>query len=389
MSRILNRQRQLAEQGRLRLGYMTEGRNNKMRPVGSETWIVTSHSEEYVRAAAGLWGGTVEQWQPQGNGAQQWRVFTEARQIDAILPPGDPLTQAYEMWNRGGCQRRCDGLTEQFSGSPCICLAEYGDRWFENDPTKVCVSKSRLKVILPEMPGLGAWRVETGSFYATDEIAGIVDAIRAAVGEQQLVPVRLRIEHRTRVAAGQTKQFMLPMVELRGATAGQILSGVVERQALASANQRQAIEASRPAIESGEQPSIEDAVANRTTVEDLRSLWELLSGQGRLDDRAKALITARVEELKAAAAESQPYTDPWASEQPAQPLTETPAAPGAAEQDPDAIWQQILTEAGKQGMTLPQVEQHFASRNAGLKPDSASAGELAYYLNELRKDAAA
>jgi hypothetical protein len=64
VTRILNRRRQLAEQGRLRLGYTAQASNGKTRPVASATWVVTSHSQEYVEAAAALWGGSVERWQP-------------------------------------------------------------------------------------------------------------------------------------------------------------------------------------------------------------------------------------------------------------------------------------------------------------------------------------
>src|SRR4051812_41578546 len=111
MSRLINRQRQLAEQGRLRLGYTVPipDKPGKSRPVRSETWILTSHSREHIDHAAQMWGGDVEEWQPMGNGSKQWRVITHAKAIDAILPPGDPLTQAYETWSKGGCQRRCDG----------------------------------------------------------------------------------------------------------------------------------------------------------------------------------------------------------------------------------------------------------------------------------------
>lgn len=169
-SRIRTAQKQARELGRLRTGYSVPNQDPKKRPrpVKSKTWVLSSHAEHYVTAAAEAWGGKVERWQPQGNGAPQFRVITEAEQIEAILPPGDPLSQANEMWNKGGCVRRCDGQTEQISRHPCLCLSEHGPEWhllrqdlYTKD--KVCAATSRLNVVLPDMPDVGVWRVETHS----------------------------------------------------------------------------------------------------------------------------------------------------------------------------------------------------------------------------------
>jgi hypothetical protein len=173
-SRIITLQRQARELGRLRTGYSVPNEDPKKRPraVRSQTWIISSHAEHYVQAAAEVWGGKVEKWQPQGNGAAQWRVITEAPSLDAILPPGDPLSQAYETWSAGGAQRRCDGMTETLSDSPCLCRAQWGENFHEVAPRdRACKMTTRLNVILPEMPDIGAWRVETHSYHAANEIA--------------------------------------------------------------------------------------------------------------------------------------------------------------------------------------------------------------------------
>ena len=51
MSRILNRQRQLAEAGRLRLGLTVQSSNGRTRPTRSETWIFTSPDKTKADAA--------------------------------------------------------------------------------------------------------------------------------------------------------------------------------------------------------------------------------------------------------------------------------------------------------------------------------------------------
>ena len=341
----------------MRLGYTTEAKNGKTRPVASATWIITSHSQDHVDAAAALWGGTVEHWQPMGNGAQQWRVISQAHTIDAILPPGEPLMQAYELWSKGGCQRRCDGVTEQFTGAPCICMAHFGDQWYEQPKGTVCDTKSRLKVILPDMPGMGAWRVETGSFYAADEMAGMIDVIRGTVGDQALIPIRLRIEPRTRIAGGQTKQFVVPVLELRGVTAGELLGGTFAGIAsVESAKQQKAI-----GTGNGDMQKIAELYLERarqcTDMEAVAKLWHEAKDSGHLTNYLEDELRKIVETLKPA---------------------ESPVSG-----DPEVLWQQILTITGEQGMSLSDVEEEFARINEGVTTEHAGAAEMQKYLDHL------
>lgn len=368
MSRILNRQRQLAEQGRIRLGYTTQTKGGKTYPKASHTFILTSHSREHIETAAQLWGGDVEEWQPQGNGAKQWRVITKANTIDAILPPGDPLSQAYELWNRGGCVRRCDGITEQLSGSPCPCFAQHGENWHEQRQGTVCDSKSRLKVLLTDMPGLGSWRLETGSYYATDEIAGMVDVIRGAVGEATMVPVRLRIEPRTRIAGGETKQFVVPVLELRGVTAGELVTGTY--------GGIKAIDASatdeRAAIESTPTPARDWAALAEacTTLQEVRDLWKEASDAGALDDALKDTLGEAAQRLTPT------------------PAPEQVAEEAQAEPDPDATWHQILKAHGERGDSTDAVREAFTIWSKGIAPEDADGFGLHDYLTHLQGGAA-
>lgn len=353
--RILTLQRQARELGRLRTGY-TDTSGSKSRPVRSDTWIITSHSEHYILAAAEEFGGRPEKWQPLGAGAAQWRVITEQVAIDAIMPPGDPLSQTNEMWSGGGCQRRCDGVTEQLSDSPCICLAQHGDAWHERPKGTVCSTTTRLNVILPDMPDVGIYRVETHSFYAANEIAAAVDLIRNATGGNAAVPIRLRIEQRQRVANGQTKKFPVVVVELRGATAGQILGGVIpgitaREQAALSAGPARAIEAA---------PSWADLVAGATTREELLAIREQAKQVGADGREVERLCVARAGELGLTAAR--------------------PAAPPA---DPDQLWTRILSSA-PEGWTTGDVEVHFLQVTS-IDPEKATGADMQRYLDEVAR----
>lgn len=379
--RIISMQRQARELGRLRTGY-TDTSGAKPRPVKSETWVITSHAEHYVQGAADAWGGTVEKWQPLGGGAAQWRVITQANALDAILPPGDPLSQSYELWSGGGCARRCDGVTETLSDGPCICRAQHGEDFHEQRKGTVCAATTRLNVFLPEMPDVGVFRVETHSYYAAGEIAGAVDLIRSAVGPDAIIPIRLRIEQRTRKAEGKTKQFPVVVVELRGITTGQVLgASVMGGQELAAQAQREAITAGRPqaavAIEAAavspaapaelDVESVRAAIAAVPDLDSLRAIWPHAKAAGLEDD------------AKARAAQLTPQTQQQAIEQ--APPSSQSAAP--ASDDPDELWSQIL-RAVPENWTSTQVEKDFANFT-GTPADVAGAGDMRAYLMHLKE----
>jgi hypothetical protein len=319
-SRIRTAQKQARELGRLRTGYSIPNDDPKKRPrpVKSKTWVLSSHAEHYVNAAAAAWGGKIERWQPQGNGAPQFRVITEAEQIEAILPPGDPLSQANEMWNKGGCARRCDGETEQISRHPCLCLAEHGPEWhllrqdlYTKD--KVCAATSRLNVVLPDMPDVGVWRVETHSWYAANELAGTVDMVLSGTGGKGLVPVTLRIEPRTRVAGGKTKQFPVVVVEIRGVTTRQALTGPLPTAvALDPAGSSRAV----AAIEAPRHDYLADAEA-ALTVDDVQDVYRAAHAAGHLTDDLIAALKTRADGIKA---ENEKPKDPEPDEDGAYPV---------------------------------------------------------------------
>ncbi|MFJ8855150.1 hypothetical protein [Streptomyces sp. NPDC102437] len=298
-SRLLNIQRRAAEHGRLRTGY-TQGN----RPVKSATWVVTSHSEEHVRKAAELWGGTPETWKPLNSTTAQWRVITQAPSIEALITPGDPLNQYNELWSAGGCQRRCDGETELLSRQPCICLARFGEDWHQQKKGVVCSATSRFNVMLPDLSGMGMWRAETHSFYAAAEWGGMVDMVLAGTDGKGFVPVTLRIEPRQVVREGKTKKFPVVVVELRGVTPRQALAGPMPTaMALDPSGVRAvaAIEAPRPdylALAEG-----------ALTVDDVQDVYRDAHAAGHLNDELVAALKLRAEKLKNPAPEPGPDED--------------------------------------------------------------------------------
>jgi hypothetical protein len=211
---ILDLQRKLMEAGRIRIGQQVTSSNGKSRPAKLGTFRLTSADRLRIEQAAHLYGGTCQPWTaPAG---QQWEVITDSDVLDVIVPPSAmAFSQSYELWSKGGCQRRCDGGTESITEQPCICDPE----------NRECDIHTRLSVMLKDLPGLGVWRLDTQGWYAAAELQGAVDVIQMAAGRGALLPARLRLEQRTvkRPSVG-TRNFAVPVLDI-DITPAQLLGG--------------------------------------------------------------------------------------------------------------------------------------------------------------------
>ncbi|MCC6619445.1 MAG: hypothetical protein IT341_10465 [Chloroflexi bacterium] len=200
---IVDLQRSIREAGRIRIGEKVSGG----RPSKLETFRLTSADRLRIEQAAAAFGGKVTEWEaPAG---KQWQVTTERDSLDVIVPPSDlSFSQAYELWSAGGCQRRCDGVTEQLTQGPCRCDPE----------NRECTPHTRLSVLLPDLPGLGVWRLDTQGWYAARELASVVELLIAAAGRGALLPARLRLEQRStkKQAKGktQTLRYAVPVLDV-------------------------------------------------------------------------------------------------------------------------------------------------------------------------------
>ncbi len=197
---IIDLQRRLVEVGRIRMG-ATVPTATGTRPVKLERWRLTSRDEARLRAAADLFGGSVEPW---GDRPGEHELMTEVDELPIMLMPGQAISQHYEVWSGGGCKRRCDGATEMLSDGPCLC-----------DPdARECKPHTRLSVMLPDVPGLGCWRLDTSGYYAAVELSATVEFLEGATARGVLLPARLRIDQRSILRDGQTKRFAVPVVDV-------------------------------------------------------------------------------------------------------------------------------------------------------------------------------
>lgn len=207
------------ELGRIRIG-ATVVKNEKRIPVKLDTFRFTTPSERNAQLVAELFGGTCQPWEERPG---QWEVITTATEIPVTIPPGHTLTQSYELWSRGGIQRRCDGVTRE-DGAKCVCPAAIGDRMELAAKGQACKPMTRLSVILPDLIDLGVWLIVSGGYNAALELQGAADLLVKAAGADVFLPATLRLEQRSKVTGGQTHNYGVPVLEV-GATIRALVSG--------------------------------------------------------------------------------------------------------------------------------------------------------------------
>lgn len=243
---VLDLQRRSYQSGRIRLGAQVktgkQDRNGKdiMRPVKLDTLRFTSPSRPQVDAAAAAWGGNVVPWDNRGR--REWDVVTKVSEVMVTIPPADAaLSIWYEMWSGGGCQRRCDSQREQRSGGPCLCphasdpddadeadrMARERARLSKLNPPQACALKTRMNVVLPDLPDVGVWRLDTAGFYAAGELLGKAELMELCRDRNLFLPARLWIDHRVDVVGGQTRKYPVPVLEILK-TFRQVATGELE-----------------------------------------------------------------------------------------------------------------------------------------------------------------
>lgn len=335
---ILNLQTRARELGRIRLGQVVATSNGKTRPEKIDRFRFTSYSRELLDQIAKLYGGTVADWNPQGGGAAGFEVLTDAKRVPILVPP-QPVSQWYETWSGGGCQKRCDGVTEVLSDSPCMCSPDPEQR--------ECKPTTRLNVMLRDVPGLGVWRLESHGYYAAVELPAVAEFLARANG---YIPASLVLEERTVKRDGQTRRYMVPAIEVENVTPAQLMAGgVVGMQpGVLTGREPAAIEAPADA------PQWDELIACATTRDELLGIREQAKLAGA-DASIDALLVARAKELGVS------------SEKPV---------------DANELWSRILAGA-PEGSTTADVEIDF-QKVTGVDAAQADAAAMQRYLGAVK-----
>lgn len=359
---IIGLQQALTEAGRIRLGVKVKTQSGGERPAKLDRLRFTSPRCALIEKIAELYGGTVEPWQPP-KGNQQWQVITNTTEVPVMVPPQDPAeSQWFELWSKGGCQRRCDGQKEMISKGACLC---------DPDPVKRdCSMHTRLRVMLEDVPGLGVWRVDTGSYYAAVELPGIATILSQAQG---IIPGRLILDQRTVTRQGKTMNFVVPVLDIAEFTPGQLASGKV--QELIAARRAAAIEGQvRAEIEAGplDYSSLIDAAK---TVEALHGLYQKAEAKGEATPELLAAFQRKADAIRAA----QPQPDVVE----ATVVDPSPGAEPAGEGGGlDELWHQVLEASPWDD--ADELERHFLEL-VGRTSGEASTEDMRKFLAAIEQ----
>lgn len=206
---IIGLQRRFREVGRIRIGITATTRTGKKAPRKIDKFRLTSPDRSVIEAAARTYGGTARPWD--NDGKNEYEVITETNELRIALPPNPAdlgFSQFYEAWAKGFASRRCDGERDDIHDLPCDC----------NPEERICKATTRLTVLLPDIAGLGTWRLESHGYYAAVELGGAIDLIEQLAGVRSIVPARLRLDHREvrRIIDGEAKvfKFVVPVIDL-------------------------------------------------------------------------------------------------------------------------------------------------------------------------------
>jgi hypothetical protein len=217
---IIGLQARVREIGRIRMGKKVPTQNGGSRPAKLDTFRLTCSDRALLECAAALYGGKVEAW-PDMPG--QWQVTIEAEELPFLITP-QPISQAMELWSGGGCVRRCNGQWNQIGDCPCECPVEPDERMELAKNGKACKPTTRFSVMLPQLPGLGVFRLETHGYYAATELGPTAELLLAQAKKGNYIEAYLAIEQRKKVSGGETKVFPVPVIRIRQ-TLQDVLSG--------------------------------------------------------------------------------------------------------------------------------------------------------------------
>jgi len=388
-------QQQQAQVGRIRIGQQVPTSNGKTRPAKLDRFRFTTPSRALADAVAARYGGEATEWKPDGHAAE-FEVVSTATTLPVLVPP-NPVSQWYEMWSGAGCVRRCDGETETISAEGCKCPLDHLERGDLAGKGQACKATTRLKVMLPELPGIGVWRLDTHGYYAAIELPQTADFLGAVTDAGGYIRATLALEERIVKRPGVgIRSFLVPALhvdvtpEALMGGAGTALPGRAT-QAIAAGGMTGPTQQDQAALPVGpsqlEQAAQQfaDQAVQVTDRSMLASLWRTIPAALRTVQVADAhgvlvelgaLFSAHGQALAAAEDAGQQQTTAAA---------DAPASDGGLSED--ELWVEIVSAAA----TLPgdfNVDSDFEQWSGGTKTGAASVEQLQAYLARLQDPAA-
>lgn len=225
--------RRIPRAGKVKLGAKTAKAMTKL-----EAFRFLSPFKDCIEAIAAQYGGECKPYHDDdANPKDQFEVFTTASSIEVYLIP-DGIDACYEMWGGGMRQRNCDGRICSIEEPDhddyiivehkCLCMAE---------GTMRCKPKLRIVVLMPNVPMRGAWLLETGSWFAQNEMPGMFDLI-TTLSRDGMKRATLSIDRRTDVKFGRNgkpirRNYVVPVLSMVD-TPMEIMGGMADVRAISA-----------------------------------------------------------------------------------------------------------------------------------------------------------
>lgn len=377
---ILDLQMRLRQLGEIRIGHVVAtGRTRKdgkpgTRPAKLDKFRFTSPSREILTAVADLYGGEVKPWTPANGGPSEFEVYSQANRLPVLIPPRDAVSQWYELYAGSKCQRRCDGVTEHKRDRPCLC-----------DPdNRECSITTRVNVMLRDLPAMGQWLLISKGYYAGTTLPPAAELLARA---QQHVEGWLGMEEKLVQRNEGPARFMVPTLDV-DITPAALIAGQVNSAPAVTGSPTD-----RPAIEAAPAGPRRDFLkeANEApTQEQVLALFQEAKNAGaplEYQEKLKAIgMSKPAEDDTERRMNPADYGDA-SEEQIAEFVNGSPVHDAEIVDDGalEEIWFQIIAAAGTRGWTTDEVEQHFAARNGGLMPATASAEQLRAFLAAVKR----
>lgn len=325
---LLRRQRvagTLRMGAKVAMGGKNQDGSNKTRPAALETWRITSDDKALLEKIASMYGGEVKPWE--GNPGK-FDLITESSEIGVILEPGvTEIERAYEFWQGGGCQRRCQGgdgsdvceVTDPQTGlkskKPCFCE--------QLEDKNQCKPVSRVAMRLAGVPTFGPFNYSSTGIFAAMELPSQIEIMMQNFPNGALCMLAIQ-PRELKVPGKPTKQFKVAVIRYRVGLAQYILSigGVLpidEAKALTataesfeyspSLTDGRAVEPEQEAVEEVHEAEFKEQTTDDIKHEAATSVLDTSRGDIEAAFKAHALLASEVIALKAILATSKIHLD--------------------------------------------------------------------------------
>ncbi len=183
--------------GKIHLGIMVEYQTGKFRPSATDYFVCP----EEVQGVFGKEPKELRVMFPIDDDqmvAQQWyRAYSQTRGL-ICRGDGETSTQLTDL-KTGAIATKDSPKTEMREGM--TCAGEQCDIY----QTKRCRRVMNLQFMLPDVPGLGVWQLDTGSFFSIVNINSNLKLIRGICGRISMIPLVLSLGPREVAPDGKKK----------------------------------------------------------------------------------------------------------------------------------------------------------------------------------------